>query len=79
MENWLSTIREIWLLHGRDIKRYGLCLWCLIVGLARDRIYLAWLGLAAALCMFAYDRWGQPWAERGRLLLKSSNPKDPSQ
>ena len=77
MENWSYRAREIWLLHNREIKRYGCCAALVISGLYLGRYAGAWIGLGAALVMWSFDRWGQPWAERGRIAMerKKSNLK----
>jgi hypothetical protein len=69
MGNWSYRIREIWQLHKREIKKYGLCAWALIIGIWTRTYALAWVGLGAAIIMYAYDRWGRPWAERGRIIM----------
>jgi hypothetical protein len=75
MENWSYRIREIWLLHKREIKRYGLC----AIGFITAVTHSWWPGAAfcvlAAAAMYAYDRWGGPWAERGRTAIKGSGSK----
>jgi hypothetical protein len=41
----------------------------LIVGVGTKTYVLAWVGLGAAIVMYVYDRWGRPWAERGRIIM----------
>jgi hypothetical protein len=76
MENWSYRIRELWTLHQREIKRYGLC----AIGFVSSVTHPWWPGAAfcvlAAGAMYAYDRWGEPWAERGRKAIKGSGPKN---
>jgi len=78
MENWSSTLRELWLLHKREIKRYGLCALVLIAGLNSHDYAVAWMGLIIAVVLYAYDRWGQPYAERGKEIMKRNKPKGPT-
>lgn len=72
MENWSYRIREIWSLHKREIKRYGLCAWLVIVGVLHPYYVLAWTGVIAAAVMWAFDRWGRPWAERGKQIMNGT-------
>jgi hypothetical protein len=69
MGSWSYRARELWQLHKREIKRYGICAWIVIIGVVREKYFLAWLGLGAAVAMYCYDRWGKPWEERGRILM----------
>jgi len=74
MESWLYRIREIWTLHKKEIKRYGACAWFVIIGVATGWWAGAWAGLFAATLIYAFDRWGRPWAERGREVLGQKQP-----
>ena len=77
MENWSYRIRELWTLHKREIKRYGFCALLVWVGLMQAKYLAAWIGLGAALAMFAFDRWGRPWAERGKKVISGNRtPKE---
>jgi hypothetical protein len=78
MENWSYRAREFWLRHSREIKRYGFCLALVLSGVIQRSFAPAWLGLGGAAVMWAYDNWGRPWAERGRLVMnrkKSNSPQ----
>jgi hypothetical protein len=75
MENWSYRIREFWLLNHREIKRYGLCVWMVFVGLLQSVHPLAWFGLGAGIVMWAFDRWGRPYAELGKQKLSERPPK----
>lgn len=81
MENWSSNIREWWLLHGRNVKRYGLCLLIILAGMREGNWLMAWIGFVAAVCMAAYDRFdGEGWRQRGARVLgqdKSTKPPSP--
>lgn len=74
MENWSYRIREFWLLNKREIKRYGVCAWFVLVGMVHPIYPAAWLGLGAALAIYLFDRWGRRWAERGRMVMKGTGP-----
>ncbi len=76
MENWSYILREWWARHGRDVKRYGICALLVIMGMHRGPLLAAWVGLFAAFCMFAYDRYdGEGWRQRGaRVLGQDKNP-----
>lgn len=73
MENWSYRLREFCGSHRRDIKRYGLCALLFIVALLQRVWVVAWGSLLAAAVIHAYDRWGAPYAERGRLVIKGRN------
>lgn len=64
MGSWSYRARELWQLHKREIKRYGICAWILIIGVIREKWFLAWGALGAAAVMYCYDRWWKPWADR---------------
>lgn len=70
MENWSYRLREFLSRNKRDLIRYGICVWMIFVGLAQSLPGIAVAGLVAALVMHAHDRWGRPWAERGRAYLQ---------
>jgi hypothetical protein len=36
----------------------------LIIGVVREKWFLAWGALGAAAVMYCYDRWWKPWADR---------------
>jgi hypothetical protein len=76
MENWRYNLENFWLLHRRNIKRYGVCIWAIIAGATTHRHFLAYIALVAAALFFCYDRWLHVWAERGRKILHSAEPKD---
>jgi hypothetical protein len=69
MENWSYKIRELWTLHKREIKRYGFCALLVFAGFTRASYRVAWIGVIIAAVMFCFDRWGRPWAERGKQVL----------
>jgi hypothetical protein len=71
MENWLYRTKELWLLNKREIKRYGLCGLVVIAGFKESTPAAVLIGLGIALVMWAYDHWGRPWAERGRLAIQA--------
>ena len=76
MENWLYSLKEWWLLHGPDVKRYGFCALMVAAGIQGATYLLAWMGLAGAFCMFAYDRYdGAYWQQRGAQVLSSKKNK----
>jgi hypothetical protein len=75
MENWSYRIRELWILHQREIKRYSLCAVAFISGVTYPWWPSAVLGVLAAAAMYSHDRWGRPWAERGRQVLKGTQSK----
>jgi hypothetical protein len=81
MENWSSNLREWWSLHGHNVKRYGLCLLLILAGIRSGMWLMAWIGLAAAFSMVAYDRYdGEGWRQRGASVLgqnKSGKPPSP--
>lgn len=72
MGSWSYRTRELWQLHKREIKKYGVCAWFLIAGLSSGTYILAWAGLIGAVVMYCFDRWGKPWAERGRVLMEGN-------
>ena len=74
MENWSYRIRELWILHKREIKCYGVCAWFVIIGVGTGWWPGAWAGLIAATVIYAFDRWGRPWAERGKQVLNQTQP-----
>lgn len=76
MESWLYRIKELWILHKREIIRYSVCAWFVIIGVATAWWPGAWGGLVAAALIYAFDRWGRPFAERGRTILGQNAPKD---
>jgi len=69
MENWLYKAKECWQLHQREIKRYGLCSLLVVAGLKQSAPFAVIIAVVIALVMWSYDRWGQPWAERGRIWM----------
>lgn len=75
MENWSYRIREFWLLNKHDIKRYGVCVWMVLVGMLKAVYPLAWFGLGATFVMWAFDRWGRPYAELGKQMMKDRHSK----
>lgn len=76
MASW-SSIKELWLLHHREIKRYAIGVAILIAGMQDRRWLLAWFGLGWLVAIFCYDRWGMYWAERGREYLRGNPPNKP--
>ena len=76
MENWLYNLKEIWLLHKTSIKRYGTCVACMLSGLYKHSQILLWAGFAAIFVIYAAQRWGEKYAERGRQWIKGSDSKD---
>lgn len=80
MENWLFNLREWWSLHRRDVKRYGVCLLLILAGAHDGSWSVSWMGLAAAFCMAAYDRYdGEGWRQRGaKVLGQDKSNKTPS-
>ena len=78
MENWSSSLKEFYLLNKREIKRYGICALLVAAGLNSRDYVIAWLGLGAAIIMFAFDRWGRPYAERGKEIMNRNKPKPPT-
>ncbi|MDB6138516.1 MAG: hypothetical protein JWO94_1588, partial [Verrucomicrobiaceae bacterium] len=43
MENWSSNIKHWWILHGRDVKRYGGCALMVAAGVHGDSYLVAWI------------------------------------
>ena len=70
MENWSYRLREFWSQNKREIVRYGICGWMILLGLLQSLPGISLAGLGAALVMLAYDRWGRPWAERGKAVIE---------
>lgn len=85
MDNWLYSIKDWWARHGRNIKRYGLCVMIVIAGLRKDNYVIAWTGLFLAACFAFYDFYDGPyWQQRGQQVLfpskfkKDAPPPPPS-
>lgn len=66
----LSSIRDFYHLRRREVHRYGFLALLAVVALARGRLALFGACFLAALVMHAFDRWGEPWRQRGEALLK---------
>jgi hypothetical protein len=77
MEDWSYRTKELWQLHKREIKRYGCCVALVFAGVSQGCYAAAWIGLGAALVMWAFDRWGRPWAERGRMIMNRKKSDSP--
>jgi hypothetical protein len=74
MESFLYKIKELWILHNREIKRYGVCALLVYASIWHRSLLAGLIGVGAALVMWCYDRWGRPWAERGKEFLKGNQP-----
>ena len=46
-----------------------------LVGMLKAVYPLAWFGLGAAFVMWAFDRWGRPYAELGKQMMKDRHSK----
>ncbi|MGV3660969.1 MAG: hypothetical protein ACO1TE_12340 [Prosthecobacter sp.] len=66
----LSSLRDFYHLHRREVHRYGFLVGLFIAALWRDAWLLAALCLPAAAFLYSYDRWLEPWRQRGEALLK---------
>lgn len=66
----LSSCRDFYYLHRREVHRYGLATLFVLVALAKGAFLLAFLCMVSIPVMYAYDRWGEPWRLRGEALLK---------
>jgi len=66
----LSSLRDFYHLHRREVHRYGFVAALFIAALWRGGYLLAALCIPAAIIMYSYDRWGEPWRQRGEALLK---------
>ena len=76
MGNFSYRIRELWTLHNREIKRYGVCALLVYAGIWHSSLLAGGIGVGAALVMWCFDRWGRPWAERGKAFLKGDQPPE---
>ena len=78
MENWSYNIKTWWILHGTNVKRYGLCALIIAAGVHGSSYFIAWIGLFIAACMAAYDRFnGAYWQALGATALsRKKNPQD---
>lgn len=74
MGSFIYRLKEIWAQHKREITRYAICAWFIFIGLVQSQYTLVWAGFGAAVLMYAFDRWGRPWAERGKMLIKGNKP-----
>lgn len=70
----LSSIRNFYHLHRREVRRYGFVALLAVVALARGSMLLFLACFLAAPVMYAYDRWGEPWRQRGEALLNKRKP-----
>jgi hypothetical protein len=87
MDDWLYSIREFWITHRREIKRYGLCVWILVAGIYSGSWAMALFGLGLGCLFYWFDHWGYVIAERGKAVQearkaakeasKSAPPKKP--
>lgn len=66
----LSSIRDFYHRHPREVRRYGFMALLAAAALAKGNFTLFGLCLAAAPALHALDRWGEPWRRRGEELLK---------
>jgi len=77
MESFIYRIKELWILHKREIKRYGVCVLLVYAGIWHHTLLPGLIGVGAAAVMWCYDRWGRPWAERGKQVLNGNkSPKE---
>lgn len=67
----LSSIREFYHLHRREVHRYGFVALFFFGALATGRIAVSLLVLLGGGVMYAYDRWGEPWRQKGEKLIKT--------
>ena len=79
MENWSYRLREFLSQNKRELIRYGICVWMIFLGLVQSLPGIAVAGLIGALVMYVHDRWGRPWAERGRAYLEQREKNKESQ
>lgn len=70
----LSSIRDFYHLHRREVHRHGFAALLAVVALARGNLALFGVCCLAAGIMHAFDRWGEPWRQRGEALLKKRKP-----
>jgi hypothetical protein len=77
MENLRYRLECFWREHGETIKRYAFWVFCLFLGLARERPLVAAVGALGVCTLFCYDRWLHVWAERGRKILNKEDPNSP--
>lgn len=69
MASWLSIL-EFCREWKREIKRYGVALIILVSALCTGRWGVALMVPPAVFIMFAADRWGEPYRQRGASLTK---------
>lgn len=70
MVNW-SSIREYYLVHRVEVRRYAFTLLFIGGALYTGRNAAAFAGLLALPVLYAYNRWGEPWRKRGEAMMKS--------
>ncbi len=76
MADW-SSIRELYYLYKPEIRRYGTCLFGIVIGLLAGHWQLSTCFFAAMVIMYAHERWGRPWAKRGEQVLKGRSRDNP--
>ena len=69
MDIWLSIL-DFWHTHRREIIRYGLALLFFASAVFTGRTFFMILIPILTFLMFAAERWGEPWRQRGEQFTK---------
>lgn len=70
MVTW-SLIVDYYHSHRAEVRRYAFALLFMAAALYTGRMAAAVAGFLALPVMYACNRWGEPWRQRGEEMMKS--------